>query len=267
MPIPTEAGDLDRFTPSSLVNIPVPPVFLLKPGTRRDRDLYQKLLMEEGLVNHPAARLREEVLTGLEHLWDPASFERHIGRLRALWDATDHLAQRIRQGETDATLDVPQEEVDAVNTLIARITEAWPPLRKLGADNAMFAAKSPEVMMAILLAGWKGIDASYEREGGVVSLDLVEKVDAELTRLEREHADITGVGKPGTAFMELADRAGRLLFLSEDEEKNSASPPPSSQTRQGSKTAGRARTSGRSKASASSRKTPSASSRSRTSKS
>jgi len=259
VPIPSEEGDLERFTPESLKNIPIPPVFLLRPGTRRDRDHYQKMLMEEGLVRHAPARLREEVLTGLRYLWDEAAYELHAGRLRAYWEAVDHYEKQLKKGDEEAELEVSDEEVDAVNKLLTRVTEAWSPLRRLGADNAMFGAKSPEVMMAILLAGWTGIEAKYERDGGVVPLDLIEKVDAQLAKLEVKHQEISGVGKRGTAFMELSARAGELLFLTEEEEKNSASPPPSSPTLPDSKTAGQANTRGRSKASATSPKTPSAS--------
>ncbi len=49
---PIDAGDILHYTPESLTNLPEPPVFRLKAGTRRDKERFSHSIMAEGLRYH-----------------------------------------------------------------------------------------------------------------------------------------------------------------------------------------------------------------------
>lgn len=220
--IPLEGGELQRFTPPSLASLPTPPVFLLRAGTRRDRRTYSARLLDEGLTHHPQHRFRTETLHALEALWDAAAFEQHAPRLRQFWDAVDQHIAANEHREEPAEFAYDPAELEAVNDLIRRCAEAWEPLRRLSRDNLLFSAEAPSVMLSIVLAGWEGVALSYGRADGAVPLDLLEQLEETLAQTERDAAkgDITGVGKPGTAFAELTTEASGRLFLSKADEKN-----------------------------------------------
>lgn len=252
--VPLEASDIKRFTPRSLANLPSPPVFLLRAGNRRDRQRYQAILLEEGLKQHSLDRQRAETLVGLQNLWSAEDYEANEGRLKAYWDAIDQWGRTNKGNPTPEPFVHP--DTGPVTELITRITDAWPPLRKLSADNLVFQAEAPNVLVSIVLVGWTGINLPYRRESGIAPLDLLEQLENELMELENAHDTVEGLGRPGTAFLELCAEAGGRLFLTKEQEKNSQSPPQSSPTRSTSKTGGKGKGPGRSTASATSPQTP-----------
>ena len=255
---PLEASEIERFTPPSLANIPTPPVFLLRAGSRRDRRTYQRLLIEEGLTHHSQDKFRAETIRGLQALWSPEIYEQHVPRLKHFWEAIDQHAEAQKGKDTPDPFVFDPDEQSALAELNSRITKAWAPLRKLAADNILYSSEAPSVMLSILLVGWEHAQISYARADGRVSLDLLEELEDALADMEQQHAGIEGVGMPGTAFMQIATKATNRLFLDESMEKNSASPPPSSATPPDSKTDGKGKALGTSKASATSKTTPAA---------
>lgn len=204
------ATAVEPYTPPSLSDRDTPPVFLLRAGTRQDRDLYQRLIIVTGLRYHPAQRLRDETMNGLRALWDEASFQQNAGRVRAYWAAVDALG-RSGEGGGNVDLDFPVDEARAIEALLSRVSDAWEPVRRLGADNALFLLRSPAVMLSIVLMGWEGVDASYVREWGVVPLDALEKVEAQLDAMEREQSG-GDVAHGGRAYADLCAAAGQRLF-------------------------------------------------------
>lgn len=250
-----EATEVLSWTPPSLASIPNPPVLLLKPGTRRERRIYSRMLVEEGLRLHSQAAFRDETIKGLKELWSPEIFAENEGRLKAYWDAFDQ-HQRDNEGAKDPSpFDHPDRE--PVEEMSRRITRAWAPLREMAADIISYNEDAPAVMVAILLAGWKNIDLPFLLVEGTVPLDRVEDLEARLEAVENdpEHRKIEGV-QPGLAAMQLRAKCAERLFLTEAERKNSASPSLSISTPQPSTENGAVEEAGTSAASDISTETP-----------
>lgn len=255
---PIEASDILEFTPPSLANLPSPPVFLLKPGTRRDREQYPKRLRIEGYQIHSDAAMRLEAEHGLRELWDEETFNANIGRLYVYWNAIDAHAKEHEGNPAPPPLEFDKVEQAEIEALIGRMTKAWEPLREMEADIIDFRNGSPVVMLSLVLIGWRNIDVSFAKAGGIVSLDKLEHVEKALRVIEADAraAKIEGIGLEGTAYLELCVAAGQRLFLSEAQEKNSSSPAQSPAIQPDSKENGQASESGKSKAPEPSPQTP-----------
>lgn len=243
-----DAGERRWFIPPSLANLPSPPAFLLRPGTRRDRRAYSKMLVKEGLQLHRPAALRAETIKGLQALWSPEIFEEYEGRIKSYWDAADQHGKEYEGADVVPLFEHPDKE--AMDDLSRRITDSWQPLRAMVADIISFNADSPTVLLSLLVDSWKGIDVPFSRAEGVVSLDTLEAVEDALLAIERKAIaeKIAGVGE-GLAFLQLRAEASGLLFLTKEQEKNSASPSLSTSTPPNSMTDGKAEEPGSSTAS------------------
>lgn len=257
MAIPTEAVERG-FTPPSLRNLPSPPVFHLRYGTRRDRDRFGELLVEEGLRHNSSDVIRNVTEAGLRALWDEEQFNTHIGRIKAYWEAVDQHGKALAAAQPNQ--EVPfvfdATEAAAIQKLLSDVSDNWPPLRRLAAQNLTYSRHAPVAMLCIVLTGWDGISVPYGRSAGIVTLDKLEELGEALEKIETEHAGrIEGIGDVGTALLQLSAEAGKRLFLSKEEEKNSPSPAPSSVTQEPMST-GKASEPGPSKEQAISEPTP-----------
>ncbi len=221
---PIEAGEARPFVPPSLAKLPDPPSFTFKPATRREKRLHRRLLKEEGLSWHSEPAVRAELLRAIEANWSADLVAEHQPRLRAYWDALDY-----HRKETPDDLFLHPDQ-DHIESLIEQAARAWPPLRKMDADNDMFRVEGPAILASCLLTGWDGPVAPFRLDGGRVPLDCLDDLAEELAALEVEHAGADGVGLAGTAFMQICGEAASLLYVTETERKNSASPSPSTST-------------------------------------
>lgn len=217
MAIPASVAELDEFTPSSLRNAPVPPVFILRPAAEREFREFEYLGRKHCLRSHDKEAMRAEMLRGLRANWSEETYEKEAARLRSYWALVD------QGGEVD-----PAEEA-GVNELVGRLLKHWPPLAEMGADNLRFGEETGRIAVSMFCMGWRGLDVPYSREEGHVPLAAIDKVETELAVLERRLAEdkVEGVAEPGTAFAELTAKAYSRLFLTRDEEKNLPSPPSS----------------------------------------
>ncbi|EQA97277.1 hypothetical protein [Sphingobium sp. HDIP04] len=250
--VPYEASEIHRFTPDALANIENPPVFRLRAVSRRERRRYDRLMIEEGLRLHDREAMRAETLRGLRALSSDDEFETWEPLLRQHWDARDEWEEEHRGKPIDDIPDFtcPGPSDEEISTVTRGIHENWPPLRKLAADNVIFNREAPALLISVVLAGWSGIATPFSSREGVLSLDTVEALDADLTELEKAN------GLPeGKAFVELYVEASNRMFLSKEAEKNSLSPPPSP-TDQPTSTTGTESQNGTSTASAISDETP-----------
>lgn len=229
---PREAGVIE-FTPGSLKNLPDPPKFLIRTATARDRLRVDDIVIEEGLRRHSIEDMRAEMLRGLKEGWSPELFAEYEGRIKAYWDAIDQYDKEV-SATSEAGGEIPQfEHPDqaAMEKLTEEVNAGWPPLRRMTAQIVHFNRLIPDITASVLLKGWRGLDVPYAREAGVVPLETMWDVRDALSALESEHGGaIEGVGASGTAYVELAAKCAGMIFLTEQEEKNSASPSPSSGT-------------------------------------
>lgn len=254
---PAEGGELVEYTPDSLVNLSTPPKFFLRPVTERERRRLRKLAIQEGLRNHDVASLREETLNGLRELWSEEVFTEQEGRLRAFWDAYDQYETEIAGQDDPAPFEHPEKP--AMIELSDRITRAWPPLLRMAADNNEWDETWPKLIASITIAGWRNLDAVYERVEGIVSLDSLAGMEKALDEIEAQAItdQIDGVIGHSTAFRQLIVRCIGLFSVSKAEEKNSESPSKSSTTPNTSTASGKGTKAGSSTAKTSS-KTPAA---------
>ncbi|MDQ4421471.1 hypothetical protein OOT33_13670 [Sphingobium sp. DEHP117] len=237
-----------EYTPDSLVNLIEPPKFFLRPVTERERRRLRKLAIQEGLRSHDVAKLREETLNGLRELWSEQVFAEQEGRLRAFWDAYDQHEQEQEGKEDPEPFEHPDKA--AMMELSERITRAWAPLLRMVADNNEWDETWPKLIASITVAGWRDLDARYERSEGIVGLDCLDEMEKALDAVEAQAMtdQVDGVIGHGTAFRQLIVRCIRLFSVSKAEEKNSESPSKSSTTPNTSKASGKEQKAGSSAA-------------------
>jgi hypothetical protein len=248
MTIPAEASEIEDFTPASLANLPSPPVFKLRPATGREWRKYQYIMRAEGLTYHSKDDIRSEMLRALASLYSEEQAGEATARLRSFWALVD------QNGEPAPA------EAAGVDDLVARLTREWPPLARIGADNIRFVEESMSIAVSMFVVGWSGLDLPYRREDGRMPLSLVDELEDKLKSIEQAALvdKVEGVTRPGVAFAELCNAAHSRLHLTEDEVKNSSSPPSTPPGRSGSKTKRSRRAASSSKASASSGPAPTA---------
>ena len=249
--VPYEASETKRFTPASLANLESPPVFRLRAVSRRERRRYDRLMIEEGLRRHDKEAMRDELLRGMRALSSDDEFELWEAHLRLHWEARDEWEDEHKGKPLDEIPDFapPGPSEDDIATVTRGIHENWPPLRKMAADNVIFNREAPALLLSVVVSGWSGIDTPFVSREGCIDLDTIDKLDADLSKLEAQH----GLDQ-GKAFVELYVAATDRMFLSKDAEKNSSSPPPSP-TDQQTLSNGQESTTGTSKASATSDET------------
>jgi hypothetical protein len=221
---PVEASHIKRFTPASLAEIEGAPVFLLKAGSRRDRLRHEEIMAEEHLNHYDQESIRAETLRGLEALWSPDDYEIWAPRLQMFWEARDQWVEENRDLEEKAPFEFTDFDPAEVRSLSSRVSENWPPLRKMAIANLKFDREFPKQIGSIILVGWSGIEAKFERADGLVSLDAIDLLERDLAKIEFERLGT----KSGAIFAELMLECANRLFLSASAEKNSASQPPSS---------------------------------------
>lgn len=250
--VPHEASEIERFTPASLADIENPPSFRLRAASRRERRRYDRLLIEEGLRRHDKEDMREEMIRGLRALTSDEEYETWALNLRQHWDAVDAWEDEHKGMPADElpAFEAPGPDEAAIAKVTRGIHENWPPLRKMAADNLLFGREAPALLISIIVSGWSNLDTPFVSREGVLPLDTVDRIDADLAALEKAN----GMDE-GKAFVELYVAATGRMFLSEETEKNSSSPPPSPTDQPTMKT-GAVSVHGTSKALAISTKTP-----------
>lgn len=224
--IPLDASQTWRFTPPALAEHVNAPAFLFKPATRRDKERFEQLLIVEGLRSYGRDALRAETIRAMEALYDAETFARESARLRAYWDAADGYELEVKDllaADPNAVIsDFAHEDSAAVNKLGRDIADEWRPLREMAAANYRFGENLPLCMLAITVLRWEGIETSLCRAGGIIDLDSLASMRAELTDRFGDAGEL--------AWFQLSAEAMSSLHLLPDTEKNSASPQPSTPT-------------------------------------
>ena len=226
--VPMDAGEVEAFTPALLESRTPKPVFTLKAATRRDRRLFRRLTIQEGGVRHSRYAIREEIFTACRALWDDDAAEREIPRLKEFFEAADDHDKAMEEWSKEA------QAVHAANEGVAKskqkklpgaplfdhpdlaafqeleqsIVAAWPPLRRMLADNDSADSVLPMCIGAVALGGWSGVETPYRRTAEGVPMETMEALADELAE--------TAAG----SFAELMGACSKRLFLDADTEKN-----------------------------------------------
>jgi hypothetical protein len=236
--IATSKDEVEAFTPASLTNLVPVPVFRFRPQTPRDKRRYTHMLTAEGLRLFPEEIVQAEAIRAMKVLWegDDAQLANNIARLKSYWET-------VKQSVTDSSVMIDEAEADAVSEALLKISDAWPQLRRMTADNTRFHEDAPKMALAMYLCGWSKFDVPFKLEDGVVPIETMDALEKQLERIQVQAIADKVEGVDGTAFQELALKALGLMHLTEDEEKNSESPSPSADDQNGSTTDGSAQSS------------------------
>lgn len=248
--IPVEASETLVFTPECFEALPSPPKFTLRTPTTREKRQRRRLINEECAVRHDAETMRAEMLAGLKALWGEKGYAEHAPIVEAYWQALDDHALQLKD-DPELKWEYDPEIEAAVERLEIDVGQAHRPFGKMRADNMHFDEVATLSIVAVMIQAYTGIDAAAERERGYLTLNAAHELRDALGDIEDEHK----IEPRGRAWTQLFVACSKRMFLSEDEEKNSASPSPSETTPPISKP-GKAGTSGASPASASSTETP-----------
>lgn len=224
--IPLEASEVLAFTPASLESIEDAPVFRLRASSSRDKRFHRRLLVEHGIRFHDRDAIRAEVLAGLKALWDEEAFEEHSPVIKALWDARDEFDQQnadaFKKGEPELEWSYDADLENAVDDLVRKVTQEWNPLLRMIADNADYGSLAAPLLVAVNVKGFSNLNVKASLDRGYLTLDVAEKVEDALSKLERKHGLIEG-----TAWAELTVACSQRMYLTEEERGNSASQSPS----------------------------------------
>lgn len=258
--IPLEASEELVFQPKAFANLGDAPCFTLRAATTRDKRYHRRLHLEENIVSHSQDAIRAEILRGLKALWSTNDYEQHEAILTDYWAALDdYNQQRAEHEKAQASEKKPEKFPDfaydmeirvACEQLTKKVVEAWRPVRSMVADNADFDELTAPAMIAVVVKSWIGLGINAERERGYLTLAGAQALEEALADFEEAH----GIER-GSAWTELFVACTNRMYLSEDEQKNSASPSPSGMTPPASNPSAASEQDGPSPASASSPET------------
>ncbi len=247
--VPLEASETLVFTPECLTGLESPPKFTLRAATTREKRWMRRLIQEEGAVQYSVEQMRAEMLKALKPLWGDDAYPENAQKLQAYWEASDEFVLQ-KKADPDLEWSYDPEVEAAVEKLERDVAQAWRPFAEMRAANAFASEISMLAVVAVVLIGWSGLRIEPARDRGYLTIDSVADLKEVLVEYD-EQANATR----HLAWAQLLSACSKRMFLSEDEEKNSASPSPSETPPQNSKP-GKAEKDGASPASASSTKTP-----------
>ncbi len=211
--------------------------------TGRDKRFHLRLYREQGVTLHQGPAFREETIAGLKDLWTPEDFDTYAPRIKAYWDAQDDYALQLKD-DPDLKWEFDPEEEGRITLLLSKVDEAWPPLRRMYADNAEFGQMVVPLMVAAVVKSWSGVDVPMQRDRGYLSVECAEAL-----------CDAVNAINPA-ALSELFVACADRITLTKEEAKNSESPSPSKTTQPVSSGTKAPETDGKSPASASSTPIP-----------
>lgn len=223
--IPIEASETLAFTPASLKGLgDDAPVFTLRSPTPRDKRYIRRLYLREGVRRHSQDDIRREVLAGLNALWDAEVAQRNGEMLQAYWSAQDDFAL-IKQDDPEAAFDYDKDLAAACRELPGKVSEFWPKLGEMLADNADFAELDDPIHVSVTVKGWTGLEHKPAIDEGYITLPCAEGLAAGLIAFEKRHELPLGL-----AWTELVLACWARVNLDEEEAKNFVSPSPSEMT-------------------------------------
>ncbi|WP_417615301.1 hypothetical protein [Parasphingorhabdus sp.] len=247
MTYPYDRNEVEVFVPKSLQSLENPPTFHLRPGTSREKRHFTRLALEEGLTNHSNDAMRSEMLRGLKEFCTEAEYSDWEPRIKALWEAGDEFDMEHKDTPFDQAPEFKHHDQEAIETVLKAVKRDWRQLRVMGAENIMFSQMLPTLTNSLVIMKCENVDVPIQKNGKYLSLDCAEAIS---DWLEQFGTDQNVEGSPAR---ELEIACLLKMNFTKAQEKNSASPSPSTNDQQNLKV-GEESTDGKSKASASSEK-------------
>lgn len=229
------------FTPKALADIDTPPVFILETDTRSLKRRFNDLVRREGLVTHSQQQIREMTIVEMRHYFKsntPDDMDAAIETMRQYWDAADgyleavklwrELCDEIKAEDEKAELP-PAPELD-FDKDIARdcdikteqVMRISPVLKGMNADNAQWQSEVGRHKLRILLssANIAGVDVPLSKANNIVDMESIDAIEDALEAEAEKHG--VDLRIPFVQLMNASFLSGKL---SEEQEKNSLSPP------------------------------------------
>lgn len=250
--IPAEASETLVYSPANLeAKMDVPPRFRLRAVSHREKRHFDRLLNEEGLRQHSTEAIRAEMLRGLVEVGTPETAAELEPRVKAFWEALDDHDKEQAELPAEERTAFDHPDLERIQQLGNEIAYVWKPLRKMTADNVDYLAMLPLISVAVAVQGWEGLEALFEKDRGFLTVECADAVRKALSDLDEAHGIDAGL-----SWSQLYTKALSRIFLPKDQEKNSASPSPSSNPPSNTKTDGQVSPAGTSPASATLTETP-----------
>ena len=252
---PLEAGEAEAFVPASLAHISNPPTLYLRWGSPREKERQRRVMDEEGAISYADDAMRRELLRGMEELFGPEDFAIWEPQAKSWWDARDSYAKEFEKVSADERPPFEFEGEDRLVEYLEQIARDWRPYRLMQADNKAYGRALAHAINSVIVERFENIDVPIAKAGRYISfacaMAIADKLD---TMAKGSSTEI--VLRPS---QELGIECMKRLFLDKEREGNSASPAPSEQIPDTSKTGTGARN-GKSTASARSKRTRASSS-------
>jgi hypothetical protein len=239
MPVPIEAKTF-TYVPESLREIEGAPKFVLRYGTRRDRNAYRAELAGRGLVSHGQAEIRDAMAEEIKRLSgnsDEAK-DRMVETARRYWAASDSLEQQIKEWWEDCAayardnpeaelppapaIDFDPEEEAWITGIMQDVQANSAVIHNMRKANARRDFLATEVALAVVLVSAEGFDLRRDIDGLVDRECMAELQEWLGDRAEELGFDQTRADDP---FGELRNIGFAAFHLPKDTEKNFASPP------------------------------------------
>lgn len=219
--IPHDATETTTFTPDSLKGLDQPPVFTFRTLTGREKRWMRRLVRREGVVQHSQKDIRDEILNGLKTFWSADDYEAHLPRIKEYWESGEEYALQLKD-DPDLEWDFDTAEEERILKLFADISDAHPPIREMGSDNADFQEVSVLALFAVSIQSFDNLDCKIDREKQYFTLETCEGIGAALFKL----AEKAGLGEDALIKprLELIQEVNRLYRLGDEAEGNSGSP-------------------------------------------
>lgn len=247
---PLEAGEAEEFVPASLAELPNAPKFFLRWGTPREKEQQRRVMDEEGASLWADDAMRAELLRGMKELFSDEDFATWEPLAKSWWDAVDVHHKETQGLPADEREEFVFEGQELIVETLEQLSRDWRPFRVMQADNNQYQRILGPAIASVIIERFEGIEAPARKRGRYLSYDSILTMFDRLDKFGREHAPSSAV-RPS---QELQVECLKRLYLDKDAEKNFASPAPSDQTPDTSKT-GAGDQSGKSMASAPSKRT------------
>lgn len=233
MSVPASGSEISDFFPPSFGNLEPRPTFRFRPASPRSQRIYAQRLKRAGLRYYSDVDVQAEAIRAMRALWigNDDQLRANEARLTNFWET-------VKQAAKDTTVGVDPAEAEEISSALQRLSDNWPQLRSMDADNWLFNQDAPKIALGLFLCGWSGLETPFRLEDGEIPMATLDALENEVDRIEKKAIADKVEGVIGIGFTQLQVHALGLLDLEVDTEKNSPSPSSQSVTPDGSTTVG-----------------------------
>lgn len=239
MSIPLTAST-EAFVPASLKDIEGAPIFTFRHATVLDKHQFHRIAIQEGLMRHDDATVREVTIAELRRLFEGEGIEQNVTQLQAYWQALDEkskadsirvtqvleILKACEEGETpelppEPELEFPADTAAELDDMMRDVRRHSRRLTAMLADNVDYATRFPRILMRMFLVSTT-LPVEVKRRDKTITEESCEEIIEALAEWAGDHG--LDHKQADQAVSELLAEATMAFALRKDEEKNSSSP-------------------------------------------